>query len=48
MLPTFATFDFASFATVTSLMFLLVGMAGALLRIVCRGGRRATDPYAVV
>jgi O-antigen ligase len=47
--PTFATFDFTSFPTVTALAFLLVGMSGALLRIVSseRAGE-PTDPYAVV
>ena len=47
--PTFATFDFTSFPTVTALAFLLVGMCGALLRIV--SGELAgepPDPYAVV
>ncbi|MEO5663223.1 MAG: O-antigen ligase family protein [Nocardioides sp.] len=34
MLPTYATFDFAACATVSSLSFLLIGMSGALLRIV--------------
>ena len=45
VLPTFATFDFAAFPTVSSLTFLLVGIAGALLRVVQRrGGRRAARP----
>ncbi len=34
VIPTCATFDFAAFATVTSLSFLLAGSCGALLRIV--------------
>lgn len=32
--PVYATFDFGSFAAVSSLMFLVAGIAGALLRIV--------------
>ena len=39
--PTFATFDFTAFPTVTSLAFLLVGMAAALLRVVMPSGGRA-------
>jgi O-antigen ligase len=49
VLPTYATFDFGAFTTVSSLLFLLVGTAAALLRIVSaevRGEPR--DPYAVV
>ena len=34
VLPTYATFDFGAFTTVSSLLFLLVGIAAALLRIV--------------
>lgn len=47
--PAFATFDFAAFPTVTSLAFLLAGVAGALLRVV-RGERslERLDPFAVV
>ena len=45
ILPTFATFDFVAFPTVSSLAFLLVGIAAALLRIVSRrGGRRTARP----
>lgn len=40
--PTFATFDFMSLATVASLTFLLVGLSGALLRIVLRQAATAT------
>ncbi|MBL0748511.1 O-antigen ligase family protein [Nocardioides baculatus] len=34
ILPTYATFDFAAFSTVNSLMYLVVGVSGALLRVV--------------
>ena len=47
--PTFATFDFTAFPTVTSLTFLLVGMAGALLRIVsAEVAGEPIDRYAIV
>jgi hypothetical protein len=49
VLPTYATFDFGAFTTVSSLLFVLVGIAAALLRIVSaevRGEPR--DPYAIV
>jgi O-antigen ligase len=47
--PTFATFDFTSFPTVTALAFLLVGMSGALLRIVSSDvAGEPPDPYAIV
>jgi O-antigen ligase len=36
VIPTFATFDFMSLATVACLSFVLVGISGALLRIVHR------------
>ena len=42
VLPTFATFDFAAFATVNSTMFLLAGISGALLRAV--RPRTTSDP----
>jgi O-antigen ligase len=49
IVPTFATFDFAAFATVSSLAFLLVGIAGALLRIVsAEVAGEPHDVYAVV
>lgn len=49
ILPTMATFDFAAFPTVTSLAFLLMGIAGALLRLVSADVAGAPrDPYAVV
>ncbi|UUZ60415.1 hypothetical protein [Nocardioides sp. B-3] len=34
LLPTYATFDLGSFATVTSTFFVLAGVCGALLRAV--------------
>jgi O-antigen ligase len=47
--PSFATFDFAAFATVSTLTFVLVGMASALLRIVTREiNGEQVDPDAVV
>lgn len=49
VLPTFATFDFLSFPTVACLLFLLVGIAAALLRIVrAEVAGEAPDPYAVM
>jgi O-antigen ligase len=49
ILPTYATFDFASFPTVTALAFLLFGVAGAFLRIVkAEAADEPVDPYAVV
>lgn len=48
VLPTFATFDFLSFPTVSALLFLLVGIVGALLRIVrAEAAGEPPDPYAV-
>ena len=41
---TFATFDYMSFATSRSLLFLLLGCAGALWRIEVRDRRRAGMP----
>jgi hypothetical protein len=49
VVPTYATFDFGAFTTVSSLLFVLVGISAALLRIVSsevRGEPR--DPYAIV
>ncbi len=47
--PTFATFDFAAFPTVSAMAMLLVGLSGALLRIVTAEVTGApVDPYAVV
>lgn len=47
--PTFATFDFTAFPTVTSLAFLLVGIAAALLRVVsAEVADEPADPYAIV
>jgi O-antigen ligase len=47
--PSYATFDFGAFATVSSLLFLLVGIAAALLRIVkAEVAGEVVDPYAVV
>jgi O-antigen ligase len=49
VLPTYATFDFGAFATISSLMFLLVGMAAALLRVVSAEVAGVPhDPYATV
>jgi O-antigen ligase len=49
ILPTWATFDFGAFATVTALSYLLAGTCGALLRIVSSEvAGEAPDPYAVV
>ena len=49
ILPTYATFDFTAFATVTSLAWLLLGTAGALLRIVSADvAGEPPDPYAIV
>ncbi|MBA2954226.1 hypothetical protein GON03_07825 [Nocardioides sp. MAH-18] len=48
VLPTYATFDFHGFATVSSLSYLLVGISAALLRAVRADAERVTpDPYAV-
>lgn len=47
--PSFATFDFTAFPTVTALAFLLAGICGAVLRVVeaeVRG--EVVDPYAIV
>lgn len=47
--PTFATFDFAAFPTVSAMAMLMVGISGALLRIVTAEVTGApADPYAVV
>jgi O-antigen ligase len=47
--PAFGTFDFAAFPTVTSLSFLLAGLAGALLRAAKReNAEEPEDPYALV
>jgi O-antigen ligase len=48
-LATFATFDFQSFPTVSALLFLEVGMAAALLRLVSAeiSGEPA-DPHAII
>ena len=49
VLPTCATFDFLAYVIVTSLMFLLVGVAAALLRIVSAEVRGDPhDPAAIV
>jgi O-antigen ligase len=49
VLPTYATFDFGAFATVSSLLFLLVGVAAALLRTVtAEVTGAAPDPHAIV
>ena len=49
VLPTCATFDFLAFATVSALLFLMVGIAAALLRIVEADVTGApADPYALV
>jgi len=49
VLPTFATFDFGAFATVSAMLFLLVGAAAALLRIVgAEAAGEPPDPFAVV
>ena len=49
VLPTWATFDFAAFPTVSALMFVLIGMAAALLRIVsAEVAGEPADPYAIV
>lgn len=45
VLPTYATFDFAAFATVNALMFLLAGIAGALLR--AARAEASPEPVAV-
>jgi len=47
--PTFATFDFLAFPTVSAMAFLLAGMSGALLRVVTAEVLgEPSDPYAVV
>jgi len=49
VLPTYATFDFGAFPTVTALAYLLMGIAGAFLRVVSDEVEgRPVDPYAVV
>ena len=49
ILPTWATFDFAAFPTVSALMFVLIGIAAALLRIVsAEVAGEPVDPYAIV
>jgi O-antigen ligase len=49
VLPTCATFDFLAFATVSALLFLLVGIAAALLRIVAADvADTPADPHALV
>ena len=49
VLPTCATFDFGAFPMVSSLLFLLVGVAAALLRIVrAEVAGEPADPYAIV
>jgi O-antigen ligase len=47
--PTFATFDFTAFPKVTTLTFVLVGFAGALLRVVnAEVAGDPPDPHAIV
>ena len=46
--PTFATFDFQAFPTVSATAFLLAGMAGALLRVSSEATGEPADPYAIV
>jgi hypothetical protein len=49
VLPTYATFDFTAFATVSALLFLLVGIAAALLRVVrAEVAKDPVDPHAIV
>ena len=49
VLPTFATFDFMAFPTVASFLFLLVGIAAALLRLVSADvAGEPADRYAIV
>ncbi len=49
ILPTCATFDFLAFPTVSAMAFLLVGICGALLRIVsAEAAGELPDPYAIV
>ena len=49
ILPTYATFDFAAFSTVNSLMYLVVGISGALLRVVAsEAAGDPADEHAVV
>jgi len=49
VLPTFATFDFQAFPTVSGLAFLLVGACGALLRIVgSEAAGEPADPFAII
>jgi O-antigen ligase len=47
--PTFATFDFQAFPTVSATAFLLAGIAGALLRVArAEASGEPADPYAIV
>jgi O-antigen ligase len=47
--PTFATFDFLAFPTVSALAFLLAGIAAALLRVVKADvAGEPADPHAIV
>ena len=47
--PTFATFDFQAFPSVTALAFLLAGLGGALLRVArAEAIGEPADPYAIV
>jgi O-antigen ligase len=49
VLPTCATFDFLAFPTVSAMLFLLVGIAAALLRIVrAEAAGEQPDPCAIV
>jgi O-antigen ligase len=49
VLPSFATFDFAAFSTVSALAFLLAGAAGALLRVVgAEAAGERPDVHAIV
>jgi O-antigen ligase len=49
VLPTCATFDFLAFPTVSAFLFLLVGIAAALLRLVsAEVAGEPADPYAIV
>ncbi|HEX5089020.1 MAG TPA: O-antigen ligase family protein [Nocardioides sp.] len=49
VLPTWATFDFLAFPTVSALAFLVAGIAGALLRVVsAEAAGEEPDPYAIV
>ncbi|HEU5035715.1 MAG TPA: O-antigen ligase family protein [Nocardioides sp.] len=47
--PTFATFDFLGFPTITAAAFVLVGISGALLRVVkAELAGEPPDPHAIV